>query len=45
MDIIDKDHWWMQPQSLKAILEEFRFQFTRFDFDGDSNDIYTAAAA
>ena len=56
MDIIDKDHWWMQPQSLEGdpLWKEFRFQFTgpggadmfAYDFDGDGdNDIYTAAAA
>ncbi|MDB4721539.1 VCBS repeat-containing protein [Verrucomicrobiales bacterium] len=56
MDVLDKDHWWMQPDSLDGdpLWKEYRFQFTgpggadmfAYDFDGDGdNDIYTAAAA
>ena len=55
-DLLDKDHWWQQPQSLDGDPEwkGFRFQFSArggadmfaYDFDGDGDsDIFTSAAA
>ncbi len=55
VDLLDKDHWWRQPESPEgADWGEFRFQFAgpggadmfAYDFDGDGdNDIFTSAAA
>lgn len=55
-DLLDKDHWWRQPESLEGDPEwkGHRFQFSAaggadmfaHDFDGDGdNDIFTSAAA
>ena len=55
-DLLDKDHWWRQPESLEGdpVWQEYRYQFTApggadmfaYDFDGDGDqDIYTSAAA
>ena len=56
VDLLDKDHWWQQPDSLDGdpLWKEHRFQFTAkggadmfaYDFDGDGdNDIFTSIAA